>query len=331
VKTKKKELLMPFIKPQALGLYSPVANEKSKLAQQAEYELKKSIYLYRQLFYGLRLVAWSNRDKKATFWEALAAGELDQFKMAPGYRDDSEAGDGHYTKSEWDYDRLNAYMWNRFRERFDEAFSLEAIESLKTCKDIQNAIDELLEFALDNWRTVIVGKASRVETKPSAIADNMKLNFEVDGVLITGNFQKCDRQIWLQSQRFSLPILKISQTLIDGSWNTVSGTNEPIECLDADSALAYGQMLILVSRISRDLNGFMANPEGFLGIESNQARKYNLNLVKQQLLEINQRNYDKKQAEKQEEVSMAQVKARKQLEAEEWLANNQHLLPEEID
>ncbi|PSB00482.1 hypothetical protein C7B64_23255 [Merismopedia glauca CCAP 1448/3] len=231
-----------------MGLYSPVANEKAKLAQQAEYELKKSIYLYKQLFYGLRLVAWKNRDKKATFYEALAAGELDQFKMAPGHRDDSDAGDGRYTKSEWDYDRLNAYMWNRFRERFDEAFALETIQSLKTCKDIQTAINELLEFALDNWKDAIIGKMARIETKPSAIADNMKLNFEVDGVAITGSFHKCARQIYLQSRRFNLPFLKISQTLTNGVWHTASGTNEPISLLDADSALAYGEMLILMSR-----------------------------------------------------------------------------------
>lgn len=322
---------MSFIKAQKLGLYSPVNNERAKLAQQAEYELKKSIYLYKQLFYGLRLVAWSNRDKKATFYEALAAGELDQFKMAPGYRDDSEVGDGRYTKSEWDYDRLNAYMWNRFRERFDEAFGLECIESLKTCKDIQQAIDELLEFALDNWREAIIGSMGRDEVKPSAIAANMKLNFEIDGVLITGNFQRSDRHINLKSQRFNLPILKISQTLTDGKWTTVSGTEGSGECLNADSAKAYGEMLILMSRIAQDTDEFMANPEGFLGIESMKARKYNLNLVKQQLLDINQRNYDKKQAEAAQKQDIVQIKAQKQLEAEQWLVSNKHLLPEEID
>jgi hypothetical protein len=84
---------MSFINTKSLGLYAPKSNEGEALKQNAAKTLNESLFSYKQLFYGLKHVAWKYRDKSAVFYEALQAAELDQFKVAPGTRNT----DGHYT------------------------------------------------------------------------------------------------------------------------------------------------------------------------------------------------------------------------------------------
>ncbi|MBW4622358.1 MAG: hypothetical protein KME17_23760 [Cyanosarcina radialis HA8281-LM2] len=341
---------MSFLQPDELGLYAPASARKAQIAKEGEYAIKQAIFTYKQLFYGLRLVAWKNRDKAATFYEALSKGELDQFKVAPGYRDDTQAGDGRYTKSEWDYDRLNAYMWNRFRERFDAAFNLEAIQTLKTYKDLNTATTELLEFALANWGDYLLGERAEVENSPMALAPGMKLKLEIDGIYITGSCQKDARRFYITAKNFDLPVVEFSQFLLDGRWKTSIGTQHPGGrlALTAEKAAVQGEMMLLASRLARDTESFMANPEGFLGIESAQAHTNNLNLVKARLLEINQNHYERKKAERDDaQLELAEAETpfpqpstpvttpssrpSKQLEAQQWLDANQHLLEPDID
>lgn len=136
-----------MINPNALGIYAPKVGEKARLSYEAQKVIAETIYLYKQLFYGLRRLAWMTRDKKAIFYEALSNGELDQFKIAPGRR----LSDGSYSPDEWDYDALNLYLWQRFVERFNEAFDIEKVQELKSMKDLSKCISILLDFALDNW------------------------------------------------------------------------------------------------------------------------------------------------------------------------------------
>ncbi|MDV3002465.1 MAG: hypothetical protein N5P05_004120 (plasmid) [Chroococcopsis gigantea SAG 12.99] len=141
-----------MINPNALGVYAPKTGEKARLSYEAQKTISETIYLYKQLFYGLRQLAWKTRDKKAIFYEALSNGELDRFKVAPGRR----LSDGSYSPDEWDYDGLNLYLWQRFAERFNEAFDIETVQDLKTMKDLKECVSILLSFALDNWGEMLL-------------------------------------------------------------------------------------------------------------------------------------------------------------------------------
>ncbi|MCU0532910.1 MAG: hypothetical protein MUD14_03315 [Hydrococcus sp. Prado102] len=353
---------MTFINTKELGLYAPKTNEKVKLAQEAQKYITEAIFTYKQLFYGLRLVAWRCRDKRATFYEALSSGELDQFKVAPGHR----AEDGSYTKSEWDYDRLNAYMWNRFRERFDAAFNLEQLQELKNLKDIRKATDELLEFALTNWGEALLGANLLKEvTANEPIAKGVtrcQLNYQ--NIRIVGKFGSSERTISLTTP--GVPEVIIHQTIGTTSWK--GGIHFNLEAqsvkMNSQKAQAFGQMLELASRLNLGIKEFMANPENFLGIESAKAHQCNLQLVKEKLLLINQDYYEKRQAEAPEQQASRRInetidateaiyeeieesenehhplntppqqeslKQRREREAAEWLAKHGSEFGEDID
>lgn len=158
-----------MINPQILGIYAPKTGEKIILAQEAKQIIGQELYTYKQLFYGLRSLAWKTRNKKAIFSEAWYAGELEQFKIAPGRR----MSDGSYSKDEFDYEALNLYLWKRFAERFDEAFDIEKVSTLKTYKDVKACIDALLNFALENWGQYLLGdQLLDEEDDPNAHREN---------------------------------------------------------------------------------------------------------------------------------------------------------------
>lgn len=308
---------MSLINAKELGIYAPKSNEAAALSREADKVLNQAIYEYKQLFYGLRTIAWKNRDKSATFYEALAAGELDQFKVAPGHR----ATDGSYTKSEWDIDRLNAYLWNRFRERFDAAFNLDNIQGLNKLKDIAQATRELLEVALSNWGTVLLGELETDEESLSIGTGVSHLDVQHDGIRITGMFDAGSQKIQISSTSIGLPTVDVFRCDIDGTWHTTMGSSQAggaRTSLNITSAKLYARMLELAAHIAEDMEGFMANPEGFLGLESKQAHARNLQLIKSQLLQINKDQMEKRKASRPE-TEMRQLS--REIAAEELETN----------
>lgn len=350
---------MTFINPNELGLYAPKTNERVALAAEAQKYIAQAIYTYKQLFYGLRSIAWSARDKQGTFYEALTNGELDQFKIAPGHR----ATDGSYTKDEWDYDRLNAYMWNRFRERFDAAFDLEKIAELKTLKDLKQATDELLEFALTNWGKAILGdNALLEEPRVEPIGKGVtRCKLEYEGIAIAGSFQPEERILSLTVK--DLPEVIIRQTRATSSWKGDIHFDPfgQVVRMNSKKAELFSRVLALAARLNLGINEFMADPEGFLGIESAKSRQRALQRVKERLLEINRDNYERRKADADDSIVTRRVnettdaaepteavtapersvpsgtrnkpvrrKLDKEREAEEWLKNNPEF-SEDID
>lgn len=331
---------MSFIQTAQLGIYAPKSNESAKLAQEANKAINQAIFHYKQLFYGLRLVVWKYRDKQATFFDALSNGELDQFKVAPGHR----ADDGSYTKSEWNYDQLNAYMWNRFRERFDSAFNLEQIQELTKLKDVYQATDELLEFALTNWSDKLLGDKRQEEEKVYSIGVGVtSCKLEINGISIIGKFQDNERVITLSSK--NLPEVVVRQTKGEASWQGGVAIETGNLIINSKQAETFSKMLDLAAKINVGIKEFMANPEGFLGIESKQAHQRNLQLIKEVLLAINKDSYERRKTEATETSATNQVdevidnseaiaststfkpkkesfKAKREREAAEWLAKN---------
>jgi hypothetical protein len=317
---------MTFINPNELGLYAPKTNEQVKLAAEAQKYITQAIFTYKQLFYGLRSVAWDWRDKQGTFYEALTQGELDQFKIAPGHR----APDGSYTKDEWDYDRLNAYMWNRFRERFDAAFNLERISQLKTLKDINKAMGELLEFALANWGDALLGSQLEEEEPISPIGQGVtRCQLQYRAIKIQGEFRSQERTIILSSP--GVPEVVIKQVKGEKSWKggiSFDTWGQPVT-LNSTASEVFGEMLSLASRLNLEIKAFMANPEGFLGIESAQAHQRNLELMKQRLLEINRDNYERRKAEA--EAKTATRRINEAIDAAEEVAEDPDASEEEFE
>ena len=353
---------MSFIKASELGLYAPKTNEGVKAKTEAQKYINEAIFHYKQLFYGLRLVAWRCRDKGATFYEALSYGELEEFKLAPGHR----LPNGSYSKSEWDNDRLNAYMWNRFRERFDAAFNLEVIYELKTLKDIKQATDELLEFTLTNWGQDLLGNGMLDEFDSIEPISNgvTSCKLEYRGIKITGKFYDTERTLCLNAK--GLPEVIIQQTKGTESWK--DGIHfDPfgeVIIMDSKSAELFSEMLNLAARLNAGIEDFMANPDSFLGLESAEAHKRNLQLIKEKLIIVNRDAFEKRKVES-ETVNIRQInemldadktddtpfvveettpvqqtkklhknltrKQQKELEAATWLAQNSSELDEDID
>jgi hypothetical protein len=325
-KTQKEVTTMTFIDPKELGLYAPKTNEQVKLAAEAQKHLNQAIFTYKQLFYGLQSVAWKYRDKHSTFYDALSSGELDEFKLAPGRR----APDGSYTKDEWDYDRLNAYMWNRFRERFDASFNLERISQLKTLKDIQRATNELLEFALANWGEAVLTSQLEEEEPIEPIGQGVtRCQLQYRDIQIQGHFWSQQRTLTLLAE--GVPEVVIKQTKGETSWKggiSFDTWGQPVS-LNSQKAAAFGEMLELAARLNLGIKEFMANPEGFLGIESAQSHQRNLQRMKQRLLEINQDNYERRKAEAEQKAATRRIN--EAIDAAEAIADDPDATEEELE
>ena len=316
---------MTFINSKELGIYAPKTNERVKVAAEAQKTMNESIFTYKQLFYGLRAVAWKHRDKRATFYDALTNGELEQFKVAPGRR----AADGSYTKDEWDYNRLNAYMWNRFRERFDASFNLEHISQLKTYKDIQQATNELLEFALINWGDIILANELEEEVIESIGQGVTRCQLRSENITIYGQFHSQERTLTLKAE--GVPTVVIKQTKGETHWNAnISfNTGEQTVFLNSQKATTFSKMLELAARLNLGIKEFMANPEGFLGLESAQSHQRNIERMKRRLLEINQNNYERRQAESEQKTATRRIN--EALDAVETIANDPDATDEEFE
>jgi hypothetical protein len=134
--------------------------------------------------------------------------------------------------------------------------------------------------------------------------------------------------------------------------------------MDSKSAELFSEMLNLAARLNAGIEDFMANPEGFLGLESAEAHKCNLQRIKEKLIIINRDAFEKRKVES-ETVNIRQInemldadktddtpftveeaapvqrtkklsnnltrKQQKELEAATWLAQNSSELDEDID
>lgn len=299
---------MSFINTKSLGLYAPKSNESEALKAQASKALNEMLFTYKQLFFGLKHIAWKYRDKSAVFREAYQAGELRRFEVAPGSRGE----DGKYTRSEWDMDGLNAYLWHRFSERFDETFNLEAVESLKSQKDIAVATRELLEVALENWGQHLIGDKQEFVKPAEPITDKVR-NYEVEipiKILVAGKHDpetfnvKLIATFLANVRHISLicngcPQVTIKQERGELSWK--GGIQiDPSDKMSSKNAMKLAELLNLAAKINVGIKEFMENPDLFLGLEDAAAHNRNLQRVKAKLLEINKDNYERRKTEKQQ-------------------------------
>jgi hypothetical protein len=187
---------------------------------------------------------------------------------------------------------------------------------------------------------------------------------EYRGIKITGKFYDTERTLCLNAK--GLPEVIIQQTKGTESWKGSIHFDPFGEVITMNSKLAelFSEMLNLAARLNVGIKDFMANPEGFLGLESAEAHKCNLQRIKEKLIIINRDAFEKRKVES-ETVNIRQInemldadktddtpftveeaapvqrtkklsnnltrKQQKELEAATWLAQNSSELDEDID
>src|SRR4028118_1212425 len=206
---------MSFINKSQLGIYAPKASEKAVIGAEAQTVIKDALSPHKKLYYGLRQTAWQNRDKRASFMDAKSKGELEQFIIAPGYRQE----DGSYSKEEWDYQQLNKYLWERFCTHFEDTFGLERIQELTKLKDLLAVTEELLGVALDEWGHRIL---ERIEDESWESLDSIP-RYTTDlpnGIRIEADFRNPNkRTIALSAPNFSnISHILVEQMRSDTCW-----------------------------------------------------------------------------------------------------------------
>jgi hypothetical protein len=296
---------MSFIDKSKLGIYAPKAAEKAAISAEAQTVLKEAISFYKKLYYGLRHIAWQNRNKTSHFLDAKSKGELAPFLIAPGCRQE----DGSYSRDEWDYSRLNKYLWERFCTHFEDTFGLERIQELTTLKDLRAVTDELLGVALDEWGNRIL---ERKEDESLESLDSVP-RYTSDlpnGLRIDADFRNPNkRTIVLSAPKFSnIPDLMVEQIRGDSCWEgRIYFDTTGVTALTSKSAKLLGEMLELGAKVNSGIKDFIAAPDYFLGLESAQARKRNLERVKARLVQINEDNLAKRQAEAPEQQATRRI------------------------
>jgi hypothetical protein len=286
---------MSFINKSSLGIYAPKASEKAVIGAEAQTIIKDALSTYKKLYYGLRQTAWQNRDKRASFMDAKSRGELQQFIIAPGCRQE----DGSYSKDEWDYQPLNKHLWERFCTHFEDTFGLDRIQELTKLKDLLAVTEELLSVALDEWGHRIL---ERIEDESSESLENIA-RYTGDlknGIRIEADFRNPNkRTIVISAPQFSnIPDVLIEQMRGDTCWQgRIYFDTTGVAALTSKSAKLLGEMLELAAKVNTRIKEFITAPDFFLDLESAQARKRNLQRVKERLVEINENNLTKKQVE----------------------------------
>lgn len=286
---------MSFINKSQLGIYAPKASEKAAIGVEAQTVIKDALSTYKKLYYGLRQVAWNNRDKRASFMDAKSKGELEQFILAPGCRQE----DGSYSRDEWDYQQLNKYLWERFCTHFEDTFGLERIQELTKLKDLLAVTEELLSVALDEWGNRIL---ERIESESLESLEGVPrytgdLN---SGIRIEADFRNPNkRTIAISAPQFSnIPDVLVEQMRGDTCWQgRIYFDATGVAALTSKSAKLLGEMLELAAKVNAGIKEFIAAPDFFLGLESAQARSRNLQRVKARLMEINENKLTQRQVE----------------------------------
>jgi hypothetical protein len=294
-----------FINKSQLGIYAPKASEKAAIGAEAQTVIKDALSTYKKLYYGLRQIAWQNRDKRASFMDAKSKGELEQFIIAPGCRQE----DGSYSKDEWDYQQLNKYLWERFCTHFEDTFGLERIQELTKFKDLLAVTEELLSVALDEWGHRIL---ERIEDESSESLENVA-RYTSDlpnGTRIEADFRNPNkRTIAISAPQFSnIPDVLVEQVRGDTCWQgRIYFDTTGVTALTSKSAKLLGEMLELAAKVNSGIKEFIAAPDFFLGLESAQARKRNLQRVKARLLEINENKLTQRQVEAPEQQATRRI------------------------
>lgn len=296
---------MSFINKSQLGIYAPKASEKVAIGVEAQTVIKDALSTYKKLYYGLRQVAWNNRDKRASFMDAKSKGELEQFILAPGCRQE----DGSYSKDEWDYQQLNKYLWERFCTHFEDTFGLERILELTKLKDLLAVTQELLSVALDEWGNRIL---ERIEDESSESLENIA-RYTGDlqgGIRIEADFRNPNkRAIAIKAPQFSnIPDVLVEQVRGDSCWQgRIYFDTTGVAALTSKSAKILGEMLELAAKVNTGIKEFIAAPDFFLGLESAQARQRNLQRVKERLIEINENKLTQRQVEAPEQQATRRI------------------------
>jgi hypothetical protein len=294
-----------LINKSQLGIYAPKASEKAVIGAEAQTVIKDALSTYKKLYYGLRQTAWQNRDKRASFMDAKSKGELEQFIIAPGCRQE----DGSYSKDEWDYQQLNKYLWERFCTHFEDTFGLERIQELTKLKDLLAVTEELLSVALDEWGNRIL---ERIEDESSESLENVA-RYTADlpnGTRIEADFRNPNkRTIAVSAPNFSnIPDVLVEQMRGDTCWQgRIYFDTTGVTALTSKSAKLLGEMLELAAKVNAGIKEFIAAPDFFLGLESAQARKRNLQRVKARLLEINENKLTQRQVEAPEQQATRRI------------------------
>jgi hypothetical protein len=296
---------MNFINKSQLGIYAPKASEKAAIGAEAQTIIKDALSTYKKLYYGLRQVAWQNRDKRASFMDAKSKGELQQFIIAPGCRNEN----GSYSKDEWDYQQLNKYLWERFCTHFEDTFGLDRIQELTKLKDLLAVTEELLSVALDEWGHRILERIEdesleSLEGVPRYTGDT------TSGIRIEADFRNPNqRSIAISAPKFSnVPDVLVEQVRGDTCWQgRIYFNSTGVAALTSKSAKLLSEMLELAAKVNTGIKEFIAAPDFFLDLESAQARKRNLQRVKERLIEINENNLTKRQIEAPEQQATRRI------------------------
>ena len=296
---------MNFINKSQLGIYAPKASEKAAIGAEAQTIIKEALSTYKKLYYGLRQVAWQHRDKRASFMDAKSKGELEQFIIAPGCRNE----DGSYSKDEWDYQALNKHLWERFCTHFEDTFGLDRIQDLTKLKDLLAVTEELLSVALDEWGHRIL---ERIESESLESLEGVP-RYTTDlpnSIRIEADFRNPNkRTIAISAPKFSnIPDVLVEQVRGDTCWQgRIYFDMTGVAALTSKSAKLLGEMLELAAKVNAGIKEFIAAPDFFLDLESAQARKRNLQRVKERLIEINENNLTKKQVEAPEKQATRRI------------------------
>ncbi len=195
--------------------FNPKAAKVAKAARQTEQEIRGALNAFKPLYYGLRSLWWQSLDKGEIWRGAYQNGELDQYVVAPGYRDTS----GYYTPTEYDMDRINQDFWPKKRQEFYEQFEAEfwlmdlnCIPSKETAlKYIQGRTRNLLKVALEMFAEMLVNE-------DSDIAPLIQVRLAL-GEINQANLEKLNARRAENEQRVSL---KHAETLIAQAENIQS-------------------------------------------------------------------------------------------------------------
>lgn len=296
---------MSFINKSSLGIYGPKASEKAVIGAEAQGIVRDALSTYKKLYYGLRQVAWQNRDKRASFMDAKSKGELEQFIIAPGCRQE----DGSYSKDEWDYQPLNKHLWERFSNHFEDTFGLDRIQDLTKLKDLLAVTEELLGVALDEWGHRIL---ERIEDESLESLEGIP-RYTGDlksGIRIEADFRNPNkRTIVISAPKFSnIPDVLVEQMRGDTCWQgRIYFDTTGVTALTSKSAKLLGEMLELAAKVNSGIKEFIAAPDFFLDLESAQARKRNLQQVKARLIEINENKLTQRQVEAPEKQATRRI------------------------
>lgn len=195
--------------------FNPKAAKVAKAARQSEAEIRGALNTFKPLYYGLRSLWWQSLDNGEIWRDAYQHGELDQYVVAPGYRDTS----GYYTPIEYDMDRINQDFWSKKRQEFYEQFEAEfwmmdlnSIPSKETAlKYMQGRTRHLLKVASEMFAEVLVNEDSDIDPLIQVRLALVEIN--------QANLEKLNARRAENEQRVSL---KHAETVMSRTENTQS-------------------------------------------------------------------------------------------------------------